>query len=214
MPYFKARGLCHLTLKDVSVCASALPPVKEFHLAPKINLYNYIIELLLVNRIRRDYTILMAQDIVSQIHKLLINKHYTLATAESCTGGLIAKLLTDLSGSSKYFILGIISYSNQAKIKFLQVPSKLISKKGAVSREVALKMADSVKKLAKTDFGIAITGIAGPGGGSAKKAVGTVFIAITGKNQKTCSKFNFKGNRDTIRRLAALKSLKLLKILL
>lgn len=200
MPFLLARGLC--------------PPVKEFHLAPKINFNNYIIELLLVNRIRNDYNIFMVQNIVIQIHKLLIEKNYTLATAESCTGGLIAKLLTDLSGSSKYFILGIISYSNQAKIKILQVPSKLILKKGAVSQEVALKMADAVKKLAKTDFGIAITGIAGPGGGSAKKAVGTVFIAITGKNQKTCAKFNFKGNRDTIRRLAALKSLKLLKTLL
>ncbi|MDD5595056.1 MAG: nicotinamide-nucleotide amidohydrolase family protein [Candidatus Omnitrophica bacterium] len=153
----------------------------------------------------------MAQHIVSQIHKLLIKKNYTLATAESCTGGLLAKLLTDLSGSSKYFLLGIISYSNQAKTKTLQIPSKLISKKGAVSREVALKMADSVKKLAKADFGIGITGVAGPSGGSKERAVGTVFIAISANNQKTCGKFQFKGSRDTIRRLAALKSLRLLK---
>jgi len=154
----------------------------------------------------------MPQDIVKQIHKLLIEKRSTLATAESCTGGLLAKLLTDLPGSSKYFLLGVVSYSNRSKAKILKVPAKLITKYGAVSREVALKMAGGVQKLAKSDFAIAITGIAGPTGGSIAKPVGTVFIAVYAKRKKTCKKFKLTGNRDRIRRLSALKSLELLKV--
>ncbi|MDD2752773.1 MAG: nicotinamide-nucleotide amidohydrolase family protein [Candidatus Omnitrophica bacterium] len=153
----------------------------------------------------------MPQGIVKQVHKLLIEKHSTLSTAESCTGGLLAKLLTDLPESSKYFLLGVISYSNQAKINILKVPAKLITEKGAVSREVALKMANGVKKLAKSDFAIATTGIAGPTGGSNKKPVGTVFIAIAAKNKTSCQKFNFTGNRSCVRKKSALKALELLR---
>jgi PncC family amidohydrolase len=152
----------------------------------------------------------MSQPIEKQIHSLLIRKKQTLAVAESCTGGLLSKLLTDISGSSKFFKLGLFTYSNAAKVNLLKIPAALITKNGAVSTQVAQKMAGSVRKLAKTDFGIGITGIAGPSGGSAQKPVGTVFIAISSQNKTISQKFNFTGNRDSIRKKSALKALELL----
>ncbi len=150
------------------------------------------------------------QSIANQIHKLLIKRQKTIATAESCTGGLLSASLTRFPGSSKYFILGITTYSNKAKENILKIPSSLIAKKGAVSGETALLMASRVKKIAISDFGIGITGIAGPTGGTLKKPVGTVFIAIDSGNKKICHKFIFKGSRSNIRKKAALKTLELL----
>jgi nicotinamide-nucleotide amidase len=152
--------------------------------------------------------------LIEQIHKTLIKKQKTLAVAESCTGGLVSVLLTQIPGSSQYFILGVVVYSNKTKQTLLKIPARLIAKKGAVSKEVAQKMAQSVRKIAKADFGIGITGIAGPTGGTFKKPVGTVFIAIDGKNKKLCKKFLFKGNRIVIRKKSALKALELLKKIL
>jgi PncC family amidohydrolase len=154
------------------------------------------------------------QAIVSRIHLSLIKNNKTLAVAESCTGGLVSKLLTDISGSSQYFILGVITYSNVSKETILNIPPRLITEKGAVSQGVAQKMAQSVRTLAKTDFGIGVTGIAGPTGGTPLKPVGTVFIAIDSKNKKICKKFKFTGNRAAIRTRAALKTLELLKLLI
>jgi nicotinamide-nucleotide amidase len=156
----------------------------------------------------------MAQGIVNQIHSSLLKKQKTLAIAESCTGGLVSQLLTALSGSSRYFILGVVAYSNQVKVKILKIPPSLIAQKGAVSQEVAQQMAQAVRKLSGSDFAIGITGIAGPSGGSSQKPVGTVFIAIAGKNKKICKRFRFSGNRAVIRKRAALKSLELLKKLI
>ncbi len=153
----------------------------------------------------------MSQLIVRHIHSLLLKNHKTLSVAESCTGGLLAKLLTDISGSSKYFILGIVTYSNQAKTDILKIPARLIAEQGSVSEKVAQEMARSVRKLAKTDLAIGVTGIAGPTGGTLQKPVGTVFIAINGKSKKICKKFHFSGNRTTIREKTALKALELLK---
>lgn len=153
----------------------------------------------------------MPKHIVSQIHSSLIKKQKTVAVAESCTGGLLSKLLTELSGSSKYFILGIVAYQNKVKIKILRVPASLIVKKGGVCAEVAKTMAQAVRKIAKTDFGIGVTGIAGPTGGSSRKPVGTVYIAVDSKNRKVCKKFHFTGKRANIRKKAALKALKLLE---
>ena len=152
--------------------------------------------------------------LINQIHKLLIKKQETVAVAESCTGGLVSALLTQVSGSSLYFILGVVAYSNRVKINILRIPRILIAKKGAVSPEVARKMARAIRKLAKTDFGIGITGIAGPGGGTPLKPAGTVFIAIQNKKKRICKKFNFTGNRAIVRKKAALKSLELLRGLL
>jgi nicotinamide-nucleotide amidase len=151
--------------------------------------------------------------IMNQIHKLLIKNKKTIAVAESCTGGLLSYLLTSLSGSSEYFVLGLVVYSNKAKSSVLNIPGRIIAKKGAVSEEVAMAMSRGVRKLAKTDFGIGITGIAGPAGGSEFKPVGTVFIAIDTKNKKLCRRFFFKGARAGIRKKAALKALVLLKSL-
>lgn len=107
--------------------------------------------------------------------------HFTVATAESCTGGLISKYLTDVSGSSSYIKLDVVTYSNQAKEKILKVNSHTLSEKGAVSEEVAKQMAEGIKKLAETDYAISTTGIAGPTGGSEEKPVGLVYIGIAGK---------------------------------
>ena len=154
------------------------------------------------------------EHIVNQIHLLLMKKQKTVAVSESCTGGLLSKLLTDISGSSKYFILGLVAYSNKSKENILKISSSVINKQGAVSKIVAAAMAKSIKKIAKTDFGIGITGIAGPTGGTPEKPIGTVFIAVDSKNKKICKRFLFHGNRNTVRRKTALKSLELLKGLL
>jgi len=150
------------------------------------------------------------QDIARLIHKLLLKKSRTIAVAESCTGGLLSTLLTRLSGSSKYFILGTVVYSNRTKCSLLKIPGDVINRYGAVSEKVAKAMAKSIRIIARTDYGIGITGIAGPTGGSAQKPVGTVFIAIADKNKQIARKFIFKGNRASIRKQAALKALYLL----
>lgn len=154
------------------------------------------------------------QKTINKVHDLLIKKKKSIAVAESCTGGLLSTMLTQASGSSRYFSLGVTAYSNNAKADILKIPRALIMKKGAVSEEVAHKMAQSVRNLAKADFGIGITGIAGPTGAALKKPVGTVFIAIDSEDKKTCNKFIFKGRRNAVRKKAALKSLGLLRKML
>ena len=154
------------------------------------------------------------KNLIKSIHKTLIKNGKTIATAESCTGGVLAGLLTQLSYSSKYFSLGLITYNNQTKTKILKIPSSAINKYGAVSKEVACLMAKNVKHIAKTDLGIGITGIAGPTGAIPKKPVGTVFIAVANKNKTICRKFIFHGNRSSIRKQSALKTLQLLKLAL
>lgn len=147
---------------------------------------------------------------IRQIHRLLTKNGKTVAVAESCTGGLLSAMLTQLSGSSRYFILGIVAYGNNAKETVLKIPLRLIAEKGAVSKEVAQGMANSARKLGGTDFGIGITGIAGPSGATSQKPLGLVFIALESKNKKLCERFIFEGNRETVRKKAALKALALL----
>ena len=154
------------------------------------------------------------QNLINQIHKRLIKNSETVATAESCTAGHLSFLLTRLSGSSQYFILGVTAYSNQAKEDILNIPALTIRKNGAVSKKVALLMAENIRRLAKTDFGIAITGIAGPTGATLSKPIGTVFVSVATKNKTACKKFVFKGNRNSVRRQASLKALQLLKTFL
>lgn len=150
------------------------------------------------------------ENYTKQLHTLLIKNAKTIAVAESCTGGLLSSLLAKNSGSSKYFILGVIAYSNSAKKDILKIPKQVIAKNGAVSKEAAQKMAQFVRILAKTDFGVGITGIAGPTGATPGKPIGTVFIAVSAKNKLICRRFQFKGSRLTIRKTAALTALKLL----
>jgi PncC family amidohydrolase len=152
-------------------------------------------------------------NLIQKIHTFLLKSGKTISTAESCTGGLLSSMLTELSGSSKYFILGVVSYSNAAKTNILNISAGTIQKNGAVSKEVALLMAKNIRKIAKTDFGIGITGIAGPTGGSKDKPLGTVFIAISDKNKSVCKKFVFKGNRWSIQKQAASKALQLLRLI-
>lgn len=160
------------------------------------------------------FIIKAVEPLMHHIHNRLIKKAITIAVAESCTGGLLSKTLTDISGSSDYFILGIVAYSNSAKKSLLKIPVKIISLKGSVSQEVAQRMAQQVRKIAEADIGIGINGIAGPTAGTRTKPVGTVFIAIDGKNKKLSKKFRFSGNRSTVRKEAALKALELLELLI
>lgn len=154
------------------------------------------------------------QNIIKHIHKSLIKKNKTIATAESCSGGILSSLLTQSSGSSQYFILGVITYSNQAKNNILKIPLSIITGNGAASKDVACLMAKNIRRIAKTDLGIGITGIAGPTGATPDKPVGTVFISVTNKNKTICKKFIFQGSRASIRKQSALKSLQLLKLFL
>jgi nicotinamide-nucleotide amidase len=149
--------------------------------------------------------------VIQRIHKTLIKEHKTVAVAESCTGGIISSFLTQNSGSSAYFKLGVVAYSNQAKQSLLKIPASLINKYGAVSRPVAQAMAKNIRKIAKTDFGIGISGIAGPTGETPAKPVGTVFIALATKNTTICDMRRFRGSRTSIRQHAAVAALRLLK---
>ena len=130
-----------------------------------------------------------------RILSILKKKKLKIATAESCTGGLIAHILTNISGSSDYFDRGVVSYSNKSKTELLGVPEKLIDKYGAVSNPVAKAMAEGARKKSNVDIGIATTGIAGPTGGTVEKPVGLVYIAVSNLDRTIIKKFNFKGNR-------------------
>jgi len=149
--------------------------------------------------------------ILKQLHKKLLRKEKTVAIAESCTGGLLSSFLTSLPGSSGYFILGVVAYSNKSKETILNIPEKIIAKYGAVSRQVALLMAQNIRKKTHADFGLSITGIAGPTGATITKSIGTVYICLSGKNKNICRKFNFPGNRDNIRKKSTQEALRLLK---
>lgn len=120
---------------------------------------------------------------IQLLHKKLINKKLTISVAKSCTGGLLAHNLTKLANSSKYFEMGITTYSNQAKIKILKVNKNIIKKYGAVSKECCKSMVQNLSKISKSKINVSITGIAGPGGSSKNKPVGLVYIGI--KNDKT-----------------------------
>lgn len=128
--------------------------------------------------------------------KLLLKQKKTLSAAESCTGGMISKFITDIPGSSRYFAGGIVSYSNDIKIRVLDVDNTLLIKYGAVSKQVAIAMLNGVRTLMKTDCAIAVTGIAGPQGGSAKKPVGLVYIAVANKDNTKVKRFIFQHDRD------------------
>ncbi len=131
----------------------------------------------------------------------------TLALAESCTGGLIAKLLTDLPGASAFLERGAVTYANSAKQDWLQVAESLLEQKGAVSAECAVAMAQGIRRAAGTDLGLAVTGIAGPDGGTPAKPVGTVFIALVTKETERVKGYRFPGNRDSVRLLTACMAL-------
>lgn len=142
----------------------------------------------------------------------LTKNHKTVTVAESCTGGLLTKLITDVPGASEYFTHGWITYSNKAKTELLGVPKKLIEKHGAVSEQVASSMAIAARKKAKSDFAIAITGIAGPAGGSKQKPVGLVYISVCDSNDCQTKKCLFSYTRELIRTRAAFTALNMLRL--
>tara|TARA_B100001540_G_C15413179_1_gene464213 strand:- start:53 stop:526 length:474 start_codon:yes stop_codon:yes gene_type:complete len=149
--------------------------------------------------------------IISQkIVKLLSKKNLKFSFAESCTGGLLSSSITSISGSSKVFTLGLITYSNQAKIKILGVPKKTIMKYGAVSYETCLSMVKNLSKISKTNISISITGIAGPKGGTKEKPVGLVYIGVKKGSKTLIKKYLFKNKkRILIQRAAVNKTLNL-----
>ncbi len=150
------------------------------------------------------------KSISAKIHSIFLKNRLTLAAAESCTGGLISKLITDNPGSSKFFLMGIVCYSNASKQKILKIPAKLIKDNGAVSKEVAASMAINVRKISGANFGIGITGIAGPEGGTKIKPVGTVFISVARDDKVVTKGLSLSGNRNKIRTKTAEAALKLL----
>jgi nicotinamide-nucleotide amidase len=145
------------------------------------------------------------------IGRLLKEKKLKLAIAESCSGGLACKLITDIPGSSEYFTGGFITYSNILKKKILKVPKTILRKCGAVSEETAIYMAKNAKKYGKANISLSFTGIAGPTGGSAEKPVGLVWIGISYKKTTNAYKFIFSGDRKTIRERAVYKGFELLR---
>ena len=127
--------------------------------------------------------------------KLLKKKKLKVSLAESCTGGLLSSAITSISGSSKVFTLGLITYSNHSKINTLKVPKKVIIKYGAVSYETCLSMVKSLNKISKTNISLSITGVAGPKGGTKQKPVGLVYIAIKKGNKIFVKKYLFKNKK-------------------
>jgi nicotinamide-nucleotide amidase len=150
------------------------------------------------------------QTLAEVVGKQLSRQQKTIAVAESCTGGLLAKMLTDVPGSSAYFTHGWITYSNKAKTEQLGISSKLIEKYGAVSEEVASAMAIAARQRAGTDFAVAIMGIAGPAGGSEQKPVGLVYISVSSYNDCQTSRFLLSHTREMVRTKAALMALNML----
>jgi len=135
--------------------------------------------------------------------EILKRRGLTIAAAESCTGGLLSSMITDEPGSSRYFTGSVVAYDNAVKKRSLGVKSATLKEYGAVSVATADEMASGVRKKLKSDLGVAITGIAGPSGGSEEKPVGTVFIGVSVKDTVFVKKFLFKGDRKKIRKLAA-----------
>ena len=149
--------------------------------------------------------------LAQKLVKLLSKKKLKVSFAESCTGGLLSSSITSISGSSKVFTLGLITYSNQAKINILKVPKRIIIKHGAVSYETCISMVKNLNKISKTNISLSITGVAGPKGGSKQKPVGLVYIGIKKDNKTLVKKYLFKNKiRNSIQRATVNKALNLI----
>jgi nicotinamide-nucleotide amidase len=154
------------------------------------------------------------QTLAEVVGEQLARQGKTIATAESCTGGLLAKLLTDIPGSSRYFTQGWITYSNNAKTSELGVPVELLEKYGAVSEQVAEAMAKGARQRAKTDFAISITGIAGPTGQTQDKPAGLVYISIASEKNSQIERYIFRTDRESVRLRSAHTALNMLRLML
>ena len=145
---------------------------------------------------------------------LLKKYNLTVSTAESCTGGLVASAITEISGSSAFFGMGVVTYANEAKMKLLGVKSDTLTAYGAVSEQTAKEMAEGILSLSDSDVSISVTGIAGPTGGTPEKPVGTVFSAICFKGKTTAYKLHFEGDRNNVRMSACYEILDKIKNLI
>ncbi len=156
------------------------------------------------------------ETLAAAVGALLAQRGRSVATAESCTAGLIAAQLTDMAGSSRYFLGGAVTYSNESKQRVLGVPAAVLQEHGAVCEATALAMADGARRLFSADYALAVTGIAGPGGGSAEKPVGLVFIALAGPRGRRAKPYQFGHDtaRDVIRLRAATTALHVLRLAL
>ena len=142
----------------------------------------------------------LLEALAGQLGALLLGERQTLVTAESCTGGWVAQCLTAIAGSSEWFDRGFVTYSNEAKQEMLGVPAEILSEHGAVSQPVAVAMAEGALRNSRADWGVAITGIAGPTGGSAQKPVGTVCFAWACRDGRVATETrHFAGNREAVR---------------
>ena len=151
------------------------------------------------------------KNLANKIVKKLIQKKLTISFAESCTGGMLSSIITSISGSSKVFHLGLITYSNKAKIDILKVPKKIIHQYGAVSNECCLSMVKNLSKISKAGISVSITGIAGPNGGTKLKPVGLVYIGIKRGNKIIIKKNLFKSQkRISIQKASVITSLKII----
>lgn len=154
------------------------------------------------------------EQLARETGRLLLEKKLTMAAAESCTGGWIAKLMTDIPGSSAWFERGFVTYSNASKTEMLGVRADTLGHFGAVSEQVALQMAQGALLHSHADVSVAVTGIAGPDGGSAQKPVGTVWIAWAGKAGVIAERCWFAGDREDVRRQTVIHALQRLGVLL
>lgn len=146
-----------------------------------------------------------------QIGALLRKHEKTISIAESCTGGFISHRITNVPGSSNYYNYGVIAYSNQSKIDTLHVSPETLTKFGAVSRQTAIEMAQGIKQVSGSDLALAVTGIAGPGGGTPEKPVGLVYICLASDESVVCEEFRFKGKREEIKSQASEAALQMIK---
>ena len=149
--------------------------------------------------------------LAKKVVKLLSKKRLKISLAESCTGGLLSSSITSISGSSKVFTIGLVTYSNLSKINILKVPKKILIKHGAVSYETCSSMVKNINKISKTNISLSITGVAGPKGGTRRKPVGLVFIGIKKGNKTLIKKFLFKNKkRSSIQKATVNKALNLI----
>jgi nicotinamide-nucleotide amidase len=150
----------------------------------------------------------MMKNLASKLVKKLIKKKLTISFAESCTGGMLSSTITSVSGSSKIFNLGLVTYSNKSKISILKIPKKIISKYGSVSNECCLSMVKNLSKISRANISVSITGVAGPSGGSKLKPIGLVFIGIKKGNKIIIQRNLFKKkNRILIQKAVTIKVL-------
>ncbi|MBU4484901.1 nicotinamide-nucleotide amidohydrolase family protein, partial [bacterium] len=154
------------------------------------------------------------KDLAQVVAKLLLKNKFTLAVAESCTGGFLANWITDNSGSSKYFERGVVTYSDQSKKDILDVSLKVLNKYGAVSKETAIAMARGLKKISGADIAVSITGVAGPAGGSKDKPVGTVFIGMATPEDDNAWEFHYPRDRKAFKQLVAATALNVVRLFL